>query len=157
IQVLVWDYMDEKANEGWAVTDEPSAELIVKEINGYTWPAGSEHPVRDGKPLPTFGDLKDDGTTTSGAWIYTGIYNDGKHQAANGKGGDWVAPGWGFPWPANRRIMYNRCSADPRGNPWPKEARLVRQYAGQLGASSPWHRGYVYWDAAADSGKGRWV
>jgi formate dehydrogenase major subunit len=149
ILALVWDYLDEKANENWAVKDEPSAELILKEINGYVWPAGSKHPVQDGKALPTFGDLKDDGTTTSGAWIYTGIYKDGKNQAANRKGDDWVALGWGFSWPANRRLMYNRCSADPRGNPWPKEARLARQ--------SSAYRGYVYWDPAADGGKGKWV
>jgi formate dehydrogenase major subunit len=151
---LVWDYMDEKANEGWKVKDEPSAELIVKEINGYTWPAGSKHPVKDGKPLPSFADLKDDGTTTSGAWIYTGIYKDGKNQAANRKGDDWVALDWGFSWPANRRLMYNRCSADPAGNPWPKEARLARQFAANGGPS---RRGYVYWDQTADGGKGRWV
>src|SRR5262249_45681678 len=121
ILALVWDYMDEKANEGWKVKDEPSAELVLKEINGYAWPAGSKHPVRDGKPLPSFGDLKDDGSTTSGGGIYTGIYKDGKNQAANRQGDDWVALGWGFSWPANRRIMYNRCSADPKGDPWPKE------------------------------------
>jgi formate dehydrogenase major subunit len=151
---LVWDYLDEKANEGWKVKDEPSAELVMKEVNGYVWPAGSKHPVQEGKPIPTFADLKDDGTTTSGAWIYTGIYKDGKNQSANRNGDDWVALGWGFSWPANRRIMYNRCSADPKGNPWPKEARLARQFAPPGGTR---HRGYVYWDAAADGGKGRWV
>jgi formate dehydrogenase major subunit len=154
---LVWDYMDEKANERWAVKDEPSGALILKEINGYIWPAGSRHPVQDGKPLPTFGDLKDDGTTTSGAWIYTGIYKDGKNQAANRHGDDWVALGWGFSWPANRRLMYNRCSADPKGNPWPKEARLARQYAAAAGEGAPRYRGYVYWDPAAAQGKGQWV
>jgi formate dehydrogenase major subunit len=154
ILALVWDYIDEKANEGWKVKDEPSAELILKEINGYVWPAGSQHPVKDGKPVPSFGDLKDDGTTTSGAWIYTGIYKDGKNQAANRQGDDWVALGWGFSWPANRRLMYNRCSADPKGNPWPKEARLARQFAA---AGGPSRRGYVYWDPAANDGKGLWV
>jgi formate dehydrogenase major subunit len=154
IQALVWDYMDEKVNEGWVVKDEPSGELILKEVNGYLWPAGSKHPVRDGKPLPSFSDLKDDGTTTSGAWIYTGIYKNGQNQAANRKGDDWVALGWGFSWPANRRLMYNRCSADPLGFPWPKEARLARQFAA---AGGPSHRGYVYWDPAADNGKGAWT
>jgi formate dehydrogenase major subunit len=148
---LVWDYIDEEANKRFGIPDEPSAELIMKEVNGYVWPAGSKHPVKDGKPLPSFADLKDDGTTTSGAWIYTGIYKDGKNQAANRKGDDWVALGWGFSWPANRRIMYNRCSADPKGHPWPKEARLARQFSGGRA------RGYVYWDAAADTGKGKWV
>ena len=70
-----------------------------------------------------------------------------------------MALGWGFAWPANRRIMYNRASADPAGNPWPKEARLARQFGN--GA-----KGYVYWDAdaqgpdPADPAKivqGRWV
>jgi formate dehydrogenase major subunit len=150
IQSLVWDYVDDKANERWAIKDEPSAELILKEVNGYVWPAGSKHPLKDGKPLPTFGDLKDDGTTTSGAWIYTGIYKDGKNQAANRRGDEWVSLGWGFAWPANRRILYNRCSADPQGNPWPKEARLARQ-------QSPSQHGYVYWDQSANDGKGQWV
>ncbi len=79
--------------------------------------------------------------------------------AANRNGDDWVALGWGFAWPANRRIMYNRAAADPRGNPWPKEARLARQFGS--GA-----RGYVYWDPAAEGPdpanpsrlvRGRWV
>jgi formate dehydrogenase major subunit len=154
IRALVWDYLDEAANAAWRIKDEPSAELILKEVNGYTWPAGSKHPVKDGKPLPTFGDLKDDGSTTSGAWIYTGIYKDGHNQAANRAGDDWVALGWGFSWPANRRLMYNRASADLRGNPWPKEARLARAFAE---AGGPPHRGYVYWDPAAADGKGMWV
>jgi formate dehydrogenase major subunit len=157
IQALLWDYIDEKANKRWAIKDEPSAEWVVKEINGYAWPEGSKHPLRDGKPLPTFGDLKDDGSTTSGGWIYTGIYKGGKNQAANREGDDWVALGWGFSWPANRRIMYNRCSADPQGNPWPKEARLARQFSGSAKGETPRHHGYVYWDPAANEGKGQWV
>jgi formate dehydrogenase major subunit len=151
---LVWDYMDEKANEMWLLKDQPAPELFLKEINGYIWPKGSKHPVKDGKPLPTFADLKDDGTTACGAWIYTGIYKDGKNQAANRNGDDWVALGWGFSWPANRRLMYNRASADLDGNPWPKEARLAREFAR---AGGPFLRGYVYWDAKADGGKGKWV
>src|SRR5262249_22267326 len=81
-----------------------------------------------------------------GAWIYTGTYAGGRNHADNREGDDWVSLGWGFSWPANRRLMYNRCSADPAGNPWPKEARLARQHGGRA-------RGYVYWDAAG----GRWV
>src|SRR6185369_15998330 len=100
--------------------------------------------LKDAKPLASFSELKDDGSTASGAWIYTGIYAGGKNQAANRVGDDWVSLGWGFAWPANRRIMYNRCSADPHGNPWPKEARLARQFAPRDGKT---YRGYVYWDA----------
>src|SRR5205807_2053861 len=69
------------------------------------------------------------------------------------QGDDWVAPGWAFSWPANRRILYNRCSADPAGNPWAKEARLAREFGPKGPDGLPLHRGYVYWNA----GQKRWV
>jgi formate dehydrogenase major subunit len=141
IQALVWDYLDEDANREWRIRDEPSAERVLREINGYDF--------RSGRPLDDFGELRDDGTTACGAWIYTGIYAGGRNQAASRQGDDWVAPGWGFSWPANRRILYNRASADPQGNPWPKEARLARQHPQQ----GRLLRGYVYWDPAL----GRWT
>jgi formate dehydrogenase major subunit len=105
--------------------------------------------------LASFGQLKDDGSTACGAWIYSGIYGptedhpDGHNHAANRRGDDWVSLGWGFAWPANRRIMYNRASADPRGRPWPKEARLARAHPGPAGVME----GYVYWYPATK----RWV
>jgi formate dehydrogenase major subunit len=151
IRALVWDYLDPERNKQWKLKDEPSAELVLKEINGFTWQKGAEHPVQGGRPLPSFADLKDDGSTACGAWIYTGVYAptkqhpEGVNHAAFRQGDDWVALGWGFSWPANRRLMYNRCSADPKGNPWPKEARLARQFAA---AGGPAARGYVYWDQA---------
>jgi formate dehydrogenase major subunit len=37
----------------------------------------------------------------------------------------WVAPEWGWAWPANRRILYNRASADPDGKPWSERKALV--------------------------------
>jgi formate dehydrogenase major subunit len=148
IQALVWNYVDEKANVKWRVKDEPSGERILKEINGYLWTKDS--PL-EGKPVASFSDLKDDGSTACGAWIYSGIYAptaehpDGHNHAANRKGDDWVALGWGFAWPANRRLMYNRASADLQGNPWPKEHRLARENAQ---AGGPAALGYVYWDPA---------
>src|SRR5207249_3728949 len=131
----VWDYVDDAANRPWRIKDEPSAERVLKEINGYDW--------RTGRPLDAFDQLRDDGTTACGAWIYTGIYAGGRNLAASRQGDDWVALGWGFSWPANRRIMYNRASADVRGNPWPKEARLARAHP-VAGRTLP---GYVFWDA----------
>jgi formate dehydrogenase major subunit len=151
ILALVWNYVDEAANKEWRIKDEPSTELIVKEINGYIWEKGK--PLA-GKPLVSFADLKDDGSTACGAWIYTGIYAptaaepNGHNHAANRRGDDWVALGWGFAWPANRRIMYNRASADPKGNPWAKEARLAREFSRISLPTTP-QRGYVYWDAAS--------
>jgi formate dehydrogenase major subunit len=146
IQALVWDYLDPKANQEWRIKDEPSAELILKEINGYQCQPGP--PLR-GKPVGSFTQLKDDGTTACGAWIYSGIYAPtaehpgGHNHAANRQGDDWVASGWAFAWPANRRILYNRASADLQGNPWPKEARLARDYF-PAGGARP--HGYVHWD-----------
>ena len=157
LQALTWDYVTPEENRAWRVKDEPSATRVLKEMNG-TFTA-------TGKPVKGFGDLKADGSTACGAWIYSGVYAptaaqpDGHNHAANRQGDDWVALGWGFAWPANRRVMYNRASADPAGAPWPKEARL----AGQFGKGS---KGYVYWDPEAkgpdpaDSTKtvqGRWV
>src|SRR5262245_1719250 len=151
IKALVWDYIDAEENKVWRIKDEPSARLILKEINGYRWGPGG---LKAGAPVSSFGDLKDDGSTACGAWIYTGIFAPtaeepgGHNHAANRAGDDWVALGWGFAWPANRRLMYNRASADLQGNPWPKENRLAREHAGGPVGSSVRHRGYVYWDPA---------
>jgi formate dehydrogenase major subunit len=110
--------------------DEPSAEAVLKEINGYE--------VATGRPLSTFNEMKDDGTTLGGCWIYTGVFKDGVNQAARRKPGkeqSWVAPEWGWAWPANRRILYNRASADPQGRPWSER------------------KAYVWWDEDA----GEWT
>jgi formate dehydrogenase major subunit len=97
---------------------EATAESVLKEINGYTVP--------DRIQVKSFSDLKDDGSTASGAWIYTGVYpEEGKNLAAARSGDDWVALGWAFAWPANRRILYNRASADPAGKPWSERKRYV--------------------------------
>jgi formate dehydrogenase major subunit len=57
-----------------------------------------------------------------------------------------VSLNWGWAWPVNRRILYNRCSADPQGRPWAKVARLANQFARTGGKQA---LGYVYWDPAA--------
>jgi formate dehydrogenase major subunit len=146
IKALVWDYIDAEENREWRIKDEPSARLILKEINGYEWGPGA---LKGGRPVTGFDKLKDDGRTACGSWIYSGIFAPteehpgGQNHAANRKGDDWVALGWGFSWPANRRVIYNRASADLAGRPWPKEARLARQFG------KPGSRGYVYWDPQA--------
>ncbi|MBA2639010.1 MAG: formate dehydrogenase, partial [Nocardioidaceae bacterium] len=124
IQALTWDYLPHDED------DEPSAEIVLKEINGYE--------IATGRPLSTFLELKDDGSTIGGCWIYTGVFKDGVNQAARRKPGreqSWVAPEWGWVWPANRRIMYNRASADPEGKPWSER------------------KAYVWWDEEA----GEWT
>ncbi len=122
IKQLTWDY-------GTIGTlDEPVVENITKEINGYTWP--------DRNQIARFADLKDDGSTACGCWIYTGMYPTNDHNQArsrkqDGPEGPGTHLGWGFAWPANRRILYNRASADPDGRPWSEDKR------------------YIWWDADA--------
>lgn len=107
IQALTWDYPTE------GEYDEPDVESILKEVSGYN--------MADGSPVSGFLELKEDGSTACGGWIYSGAYADGVNQARRRKPGseqDLVAPEWGWAWPMNRRIIYNRASADPEGKPW---------------------------------------
>ncbi len=106
LQHLTWDYGEN------GELAEPDAEAVLAEVNG--WRA-------DGTPLSGFGELAADGSTACGCWIYSGCYAGGVNQAARRKPHteqSWVAPEWGWAWPANRRILYNRASADPAGRPW---------------------------------------
>jgi len=111
---LAWDYRTHGRH------DEPSAEAVLMEINGYT--------TADRKPLSGFSELKDDGSTVCGCWIYSGVFTDGVNQAARRKPHteqDWVASEWAWAWPMNRRILYNRASADPDGKPWSERKKYV--------------------------------
>ncbi|MBB3325782.1 formate dehydrogenase major subunit [Friedmanniella antarctica] len=113
---LTWDYpLDESG--------EISADAVLQEINGF-------HLTGDkaGQPLNTFNEMKPDGSTSGGCWIYTGVYADGVNQSMRRKAGrdqSWVAPEWGWAWPMNRRTLYNRASADPEGKPWSERKALV--------------------------------
>jgi len=98
---------------------EPSAEAVLAEINGFG---------PDGRPIGAYTELKDDGSTSCGCWIYCGVYAGGQNMAARRK--PWTeqpaaAPEWGWAWPANRRILYNRASADRHGKPWSERKRWV--------------------------------
>jgi len=109
---------------------EPSAEAVLREINGWN--------VRTGEALNAYTQLKSDGSTSCGCWIYCGCFANEVNQPARRKPWreqTWVAPEWGWAWPANRRILYNRASADPEGKPWSERKR------------------YVWWDDE----QGKWV
>jgi formate dehydrogenase major subunit len=124
VLALTWDYPTEGPHA------DPSAEAVIAEVNGWRLP--------DRTPLDSPNDLKADGSTACGCWIYCGVYAGGVNQADRrqpGREQSWVAPGWGWAWPSNRRLLYNRASADPDGRPW--SAR----------------KAYVWWDADA----GRWT
>jgi formate dehydrogenase major subunit len=118
---LVWDYEHEDVHE--RKKGEPSALKILKELNGFQ--SADPH-----KHLAGFGALKDDGSTSCASWIYSGVYPAVGENLADKRTPD--APGqpgaqlhWGWAWPANRRIMYNRASADPDGKPWSEKKKWV--------------------------------
>ena len=78
--------------------------------------------------VSSYTQLKSDGSTACGCWIYCGVRAGGVNQAARRKPGreqNWVANEWGWAWPANRRVLYNRASADPDGKPWSERKALV--------------------------------
>ena len=99
---------------------KPELDELAQEINGFD--------LSTGQRLDTFAKLKDDGTTTTGDWIYTGSYpasgNLSKRRggiqdpAKNDPTGMGYYHGWAWSWPLNRRVMYNRASADLQGRPW---------------------------------------
>ena len=116
---LHWDYP-----EHGAARASRRAEDVLKEIGGYE--------VATGRPLSGFTEIEADGKTACGCWIYAGCFADGVNQPRRRDPGDlddpeggWVSPEWGWAWPANRRLLYNRASADPQGKPWSERKKYV--------------------------------
>ena len=105
IQHLTWNYLNPRL---------PTTVELAEEINGRD--------LVSGRLLSSFGELADDGSTASGNWIYTGSYTEAGNQMARRGTADPTGLGmhhdWAFSWPANRRVLYNRASADAEGRPW---------------------------------------
>jgi formate dehydrogenase major subunit len=151
------DPLDEplRALDWWYPEDEhgePRMEAVLAEINGwYTDPQqGGDGVVfgldRNGEPhhgpqIDGYARLKSDGSTASGGWIYSGVLGPDKvNKALSRNSRTYLGHGWGFAWPADRRIIYNRASASPAGTPWSEGKKLVWWDATQhkwLGADEP--------------------
>ncbi len=123
---LTWPY---------SMPQAPSPEELAREYNGVAL-ADIPDPkdptkllARAGEQLSTFAHLQADGTTACGNWIYCGSFTQAGNMMMRRDPADpsglGITPGWAWSWPANRRILYNRASADPAGKTWnPKRPYL---------------------------------
>jgi formate dehydrogenase major subunit len=134
IQHVTWEYPHDDEHE--RALGEPSARKVLQEINGYTVDPGK--PGYECEQIKAFTDLAADGSTACGGWIYTGVYPDKATNRARNRTGDaWTSLDWGFAWPANRRMLYNRASADPAGEPWSDRKAYLRWDAAQKRWTGP--------------------
>jgi formate dehydrogenase major subunit len=110
---MTWDYADSKC---------PSLTEVAREINGRD--------LSTARQVSGFGELKDDGSTICGNWLYSGSFTEaGNMMARRGQEdptGLGIYPQWSWSWPANRRVLYNRASLDATGKPWDTSRAPVR-------------------------------
>jgi formate dehydrogenase major subunit len=123
-------FPDPILNASWAYSNpsNPSLTEVAKEINGKALadvkdekqPPPNEW--KAGQQLPGFAWLRDDGTTSCGNWLYCGSWPDAgsntQRRNPDDPSGLGIHPSWGWSWPMNRRVMYNRASCDLNGKPW---------------------------------------
>ncbi len=136
---LVWnyDYGPGEYPTDTGIQGEPDILRVWREINGYD--------TNTKELLSGFAALRDDGSTTCASWIYSGAYpREGQFRPANRQTDPTDPAGshlnWAYAWPDNRRILYNRASARPDGQPWSERKR------------------WVWWDPAGGAqGTGAWT
>ncbi len=142
MMMLIWDKLCElykkeggacpdqilKSNFNYRINGKPDLRALAWALNGYEY--------QSGKLLPGYAQLKADGSTACGIWIFSGYYNNEAEKmdpmkqpctrrSKSDPSGLGLFPQWSFAWPANRRILYNRASADPQGKPWDPKRTLV--------------------------------
>jgi formate dehydrogenase major subunit len=121
---------DPVLNVSWSYTNPVNPDLaeVLKEMSGKALadipdPKDKTKVLKTaGQQLDGFGQLQDDGSTLCGNWLHSGVYteagNNAQRRSTADPNGLGMFPNWGFSWPANRRVMYNRASADADGKPW---------------------------------------
>ena len=132
-------FPDPILNLTWNYTNphDPDPAELAQDMNGRARidikDASGAVTLKQGQLLDGFAQLRDDGTTESGCWIFSGSYTEQGNQMARRDASDprdqGIAPHWAWAWPANRRILYNRASADVAGNPW-NPAKPIIQWDG---------------------------
>ncbi len=121
-------FPDPIRNLNWWYSNEasPSFDEVCKELNGWAVEDVRDGTgavtIRAGQQLGRFADARSDGSTLSGNWLYIGMYTDAgnltQRRSYADPSGLGRFPEWTVSWPANRRVLYNRCSADAKGRPW---------------------------------------
>ncbi len=115
---LTWNY---------SIAENPPLSEVAKELNGRALDTGQQ--------LPGFAALKDDGSTSCGNWIWCGSWTEAGSMAQRRDNADpsglGLHPNWGWAWPMNRRVLYNRASCDVSGKPWDESRALVWWNEGQ--------------------------
>ncbi|MFN8499676.1 MAG: molybdopterin dinucleotide binding domain-containing protein, partial [Anaerolineae bacterium] len=120
IRNLTWDYDRADPDDGPRRVGEPDAERVLREINGYHTATG-EH-------LKSGAQLAADGSTACGSRLYVGVFPEAGRNLARRLDptvSDGIFADWGWAWPGNSRVLYNRASADPQGRPWSERKKLI--------------------------------
>jgi len=130
---LSWDY---GSGEEIDLHKEPDVHIVAKEINGYFLEdkVVNDKQFKKGQQVPSFAFLQNDGSTCSGNWLYCNSYpgpekennNMARRKKADAINNIGLYPEWAWCWPVNRRIIYNRASVDPKGNPLDPRRWVIR-------------------------------
>ena len=125
--------------------NSPRPEELAKEYSGKALadvmdPKDATKVLRKaGEQLAGFAELRDDGSTISGCWIYCGAWGPTGNLMARRDNSDPTGIGqtlnWAWSWPANRRVLYNRASCDPSGKPFNPQRKLVAWDGKQWGGA----------------------
>ena len=128
-------FPDPILNLSWAYTNpfNPSLSEVAKEINGKAiadvTDEKTQTTIKAGQQLPGFAFLRNDGSTMSGNWLYCGSWTEAgammQRRGTEDPSGLGIYPNWGWSWPMNRRVLYNRASCNLDGKPWDPERRQV--------------------------------
>ena len=130
---------------GYRQPAKPAPDEVLMEINGKALADVTDPKdptkvlVKAGEQLPSFAMLRDDGSTSCGNWIYCGTWSQAGNNTAKRDNSDPSGLGqtmnWGYAWPVNRRIIYNRASADPSGKPWDPKRTVLKWVGDKWGGN----------------------
>jgi formate dehydrogenase major subunit len=121
---LSWNY---------TIPENPALSEVAKELNGRALAdvedKASGQIVKAGQQVPGFAFLRDDGSTLCGNWIWSGSWTEAgpltQRRNPDDPSGLGIHPNWGWSWPMNRRVLYNRASCDVSGKPWDPARRQI--------------------------------